>query len=335
MPPKRRGKKRALSPAAAAASSAAPRSQPSAAAAAAPSSLLAAAPSSVAATDAPSAAHAAIQEALRANLEALIAEVSSVSTRVAAVDASMYSARLRASSEALSAEASSLFTEIAAIKQEIASAEAAKHAGGKRSAPSTGDEPTQKKSKADPAAAASSSSAPSAAAAAAGNPHGLMQRAAPAAASPDRDADPKLALLRRFFFDSLTTDMDQVSPDTCTAAENQQRITLPARCTESVFRCIIQERNEATQLHSSQPQDEDATSLLHQPMLHHMEQHYQKWGRELDEVLSSTTPLLPPLASIVRQYLDGSGKPFEGTESAAAAAAEDAEVKEQPAKEPH
>ena len=110
----------------------------------------------------------------------------------------------------------------------------------------------------------------------------------------------------------------------------------------------------ATQLHLSKPQDKDAASISR-----HVERFYQVWQRELEAIypivepiMLSTTPLLAALASIVRQYLDGSGKPFEsaesaaaaeaaedaemkGTESAAAAAAEDAEVKEQPAKEPH
>ena len=91
----------------------------------------------------------------------------------------------------------------------------------------------------------------------------------------------------------------------------------------------------ATQLHLSKPQDEDADSISRD-----VERFYQIWQRELEAIypivepiMLSTTPLLAPLASIVRQYLDGSGKPFEGTESAAAA--EDAEMKEQPAKEPH
>ena len=90
----------------------------------------------------------------------------------------------------------------------------------------------------------------------------------------------------------------------------------------------------ATQLHLSKPQDEDADSISRD-----VERFYQIWQRELEAIypivepiMLSTTPLLAPLASIVRQYLDGSGKPFEGTESAAAA--EDAEMKEQPAKEP-
>ena len=93
-------------------------------------------------------------------------------------------------------------------------------------------------------------------------------------------------------------------------------------------------RDLATQRHFSRPQDRDVEKNA-DSIFRDVEQAYQIWQRELDGVvepmLSSieiARPLLPPLAHIVRQYLDGSGKPFESTESAAAAeAAEDAEMK--------